>query len=120
MAPRGRGPPVKAIRAPVLRFETPFMPSARLERCPDLIERRVADETFLLPVRGALANTVEMFALSEVGQFIWSRADGTRGGTELVNEVLSEFDVSKEQAQEEVASFIAQMKTLGLFTEVQD
>lgn len=96
------------------------MPAARLERCPDLIERRVADETFLLPVRGALANTVEMFALSEVGQFVWSRADGTRGVTELVNDVLNEFDVSREQAHEEVEAFIAQMKALGLFTEVQD
>ncbi len=79
------------------------MSSPRLERTPDLIERRVADETFLLPVKGALANTVEMFALSEVGQFIWSLADGTRGVPELIAEVVREFEVPEDQARNDVS-----------------
>jgi hypothetical protein len=94
------------------------MPHPRLERNPDLVERRVAEETFLLPVKGELANTVEMFALSEVGQFIWSRADGTRGVPELVAEVLGEFEVSEEQAKAEVAEFVSQLRSYGLMTEV--
>ena len=96
------------------------MSLSRLERTPDLIERQVADETFLLPVRGALANTVEMFALSEVGHFIWSRADGTRGVEDLVACVLQEFDVAEDQARTEVAEFIARLQTYGLMTEVKD
>jgi hypothetical protein len=90
----------------------------RLERNPDLVERQVAEETFLLPVKGALANTVEMFALSEVGQFVWSLADGTRGVPELVAEVLREFEVTEEVAQREVAEFIAELQSHGLMTEV--
>ena len=90
----------------------------RLERNPDLVERQVAEETFLLPVKGALANTVEMFALSEVGQFVWSRADGTRGVPELVAEVLREFEVTEEIAQAEVKEFVAQLQSYGLMTEV--
>jgi hypothetical protein len=93
------------------------MLGSRLERTPDLIERRVADETFLLPVKGALANTVEMFALSEVAQFIWSRADGTRGADELVAEVLQEFEVTPEQARADVAEFIGQLVSYGLMSE---
>lgn len=94
------------------------MPLSRLERAPDLLERRVADETFLLPVKGALANTVEMFALSEVGQFIWSLADGTRGVDEFVSEVVREFDVTEDRAQAEVKEFVAQLRTYGLINEV--
>lgn len=94
------------------------MQVSRLERTPDLIERRVADETFLLPVRGALANTVEMFALSEVAQFIWSRADGSRSVCDLVADVLQEFDVTEEQAKADVAEFIGKLKEYGLMTEV--
>jgi hypothetical protein len=63
----------------------------------------VADETFLLPVRGALANTVEMFALSEVAQFVWSLADGTRGVEDMV---AMEFDVTEEQARIDVVEFV--------------
>ena len=94
--------------------------SSRLERNPDLVERQIAEETFLLPVKGALANTVEMFALSEVGQFIWTLADGTRGLPELVTEVLREFDVSEETARAEVAEFIGQLQSHGLMTEVSN
>ncbi len=93
------------------------MTSPRLERNPDLVERQVAEETFLLPVKGALANTVEMFALSEVGQFIWSRVDGTKGVAELVADVLQEFDVAEETARAEVAEFVSQLKSHGLMTE---
>jgi len=96
------------------------VPSSRLERTPDLIERRVADETFLLPVRGALANTVEMFALSEVGQFIWSLADGTRGAPELMAEVVREFEVAEDQARIDVSEFIEQLRAYGLVNEVTD
>ena len=96
------------------------MTQPRLERNPDLVERQVAEETFLLPVKGALANTVEMFALSEVGQFVWSRADGTRGVPELVAEVVREFDVSEETARVEVAEFVAQLQSYGLMTEASN
>jgi hypothetical protein len=96
------------------------MSSPRLERTPDLIERRVADETFLLPVRGALANTVEMFALSEVGQFIWSLADGTRGVPELIAEVVREFEVPEDLARADVGEFVGQLRAYGLVNEVTD
>jgi len=95
------------------------MPS-RLRRTPDVVERTVAEETFLLPVRGALANTVEMFALSEVGQFVWSRVDGTRGVPELAAEVAQDFDVAEDQARTDVAEFVAQLQAYGLLTEESD
>lgn len=95
------------------------MPS-RLRRTPDVVERTVAEETFLLPVKGALANTVEMFALSEVGQFVWSRVDGTRGVPELAAEVARDFDVAEDQAQADVAEFVAQLRAYGLLTEEGD
>jgi hypothetical protein len=92
------------------------MPS-RLKRTPDVIERQVADETFLLPVRGELARTVEMFALSEVGRFVWSRADGSRGVPELVAEVVDAFDVSEEQARADVGEFVDQLRAYGLISD---
>jgi hypothetical protein len=95
------------------------MPS-RLRRTPDVVERTVAEETFLLPVKGALANTVEMFALSEVGRFVWSRVDGQRGLPELVAEVVRDFDVAEDQARADVAEFVSQLRTYGLLSEESD
>jgi hypothetical protein len=90
--------------------------SSGLKRTPDVIERTVADETFLLPLRGELARTAEMFALSEVGRFIWRRADGSAGLPELVAEVVREFEVGEERAREDVAAFVEQMRAYGLLT----
>jgi len=95
------------------------MPS-RLTRTADVVERSVADETFLLPVKGTLANTVEMFALSEVGQFVWSRIDGAHGLPELVAEVVREFDVAEERARADVSEFVDQLRAFGLLNEVTD
>ncbi len=90
--------------------------SSGLKRTPDVIERTVADETFLLPVRGELARTVEMFALSDVGRFIWHRADGSRRLSDFVAEVVREFDVDEERARADVAAFVEQMRAYGLLT----
>lgn len=86
----------------------------RLVRTRDVVERTVAGETFLLPVRGTLANTAEMFALSEVGCFVWSRADGSRGLDELVAEVVREFDVTEDRARADVAEFVDRCRAYGL------
>jgi hypothetical protein len=94
--------------------------ASRLKRTPDVIERQVADETFLLPVRGELSRTVELFALSEVGRFIWSSANGSRGVPELVAEVVREFDVTEDQAQADVGEFVNQLRAYGLVSEESD
>jgi hypothetical protein len=90
------------------------MASPRLQPSPDVVLRTVADETFLLPVRGDLMNTVEMFVLSDVGRFIWSRLDGVRRYEDLVTEVLGEFDVSEEPARKDVREFLDQLQAYGL------
>jgi len=95
----------------------PTMASPRFARAADLVERRVADETFLLPVKGALANTVEMFALSEVGQFVWGLSDGTRGVDQLVAAVVEEFEIDEHQARTDVVEFVGQLQNYGLIVE---
>ncbi len=85
-----------------------------LRRTPDVVERLVADEAFLLPVRGTLARTVELFALSEVGRFVWGRIDGERGLPELVADVVAEFEVDEPRARADVAEFLTQLQAFGL------
>lgn len=95
------------------------MGSPRLQRTGDVVERVIAEETFLLPVKGDLANRIEMFVLSEVGRFIWGRADGSRDREALVAEVLREFDVDEAQARTDVDEFLDRLLRYGLVTEVE-
>jgi hypothetical protein len=90
------------------------MAPARFRRNPDVVERTIADETFLIPVKGDLATRAELFALSEVGQFVWSRLDGRRDTGEIAAEVAREFEVGEEQAGTDVGEFIEQLQQHGL------
>jgi len=93
------------------------MSSPRLQQTPDVVARTIADESFLLPVKGDLANTAEMFVLSEVGRFIWDLVDGRRGPDEMVAAVVAEFDVDEARARADVVDFLAELTTHGLLRE---
>jgi hypothetical protein len=83
--------------------------AGRFAKTPDIVERTIADEVFLLPVRGDLATRMDLFALSEVGQFVWERIDGRRGFDDLLAEVVAAFAVSDEQARADVREFLDQL-----------
>jgi hypothetical protein len=83
-----------------------------------VVARTIADETFLLPIKGELVNTTEMFVLSEVGCFIWNLVDGRRASDEMVAAVVEEFDVDEARARADVESFLAELKGQGLVEEV--
>jgi hypothetical protein len=93
------------------------MSSSRLQQTPDVVARTIADEAFLLPVKGDLVNTAEMFVLSEVGRFIWALVDGSRGVEEMVAAVVAEFDVDEARARADVSDFLAELKGHGLLRE---
>ncbi len=82
---------------------------ARVRRSEDVIERTIADETFLLPVKGEVATRTEMFVLSAVGRFLWARLDGTREVRALAAEVVDVFDVPLEQAAADAREFVDQL-----------
>jgi hypothetical protein len=84
----------------------------------DVVRRRIADEVFLVPVRGRLAEIKRMFVLNPVGECIWDHLDGTRSRDEIVAAVLERFDVDKLQAASDVDEFLAELEGLDLAEEV--
>lgn len=94
------------------------MPDERaLRRANDIVQREVAGETFLVPIRGHLADLQELFVLNEVGRWLWERFDGGCPLDELVNGVAAEFDVDQETARRDSASFVQQLLEAELVEE---
>ncbi len=75
-------------------------------RSSDVVERTVAGETFLLPVRGEIVHTAEMFVLSEVARFLWERLDGTRDIPRLAADVAEAFRIGTETAEADTRAFL--------------
>ena len=84
-------------------------------RVADAVVRRdVAGETFLVPIRGHVADLQELFIVNEVGAWLWDRLDGRRRVDDLVADVVSEFEVSEQQAKKDVSLFLRQLTDAGL------
>ena len=87
---------------------SPLQPSS------DVVLRTISGETFLLPIKGDLVKTAELFVLSEVGRFVWDEAGAGRGMPEIVQAVAREFDVDEDRARADVETFVAQLREYGL------
>lgn len=89
------------------------MTGARPRRGTDVVARRVAGETFLVPIRGRLADVKGLYALNSVGSFVWERLDGTVDVQEIARAVAGEFDVALETAAVDVGQMIGALEDLG-------
>lgn len=83
-------------------------------RTSDVATRRILDETLLVPVRGLVAQNMEIFSLNEVAAFVWSRLDGKATSGEVVDAVVAEFEVDRDRAATDVAALLDQFRELGL------
>ena len=78
------------------------------------MRREIAGETFLVPIRGRVAELQELFIISEVGSWIWDRLDVPKRLEDLATEVVAEFEVSEQQAHNDVRLFVQQLTEAGL------
>jgi len=80
----------------------------------DIIFRKVAGETILVPISGRLADMQRIFALNPVGEFIWDEIDGSRTLQQISEDIQSNFDAGREEADEDLEAFITELLKEGL------
>jgi len=84
----------------------------------DIVYRKVAGETILVPISGRLADMQRIFALNPVGEFIWDKLDGSRSLHQISDDIQRFFDVTGEEANADLEGFIAELLKEGLIEEV--
>ena len=84
----------------------------------DIVYRKVAGETILVPISGRLADMQRIFALNPVGEFIWDELDGSRSLQQISEDIQCHFDVDGEKADTDLEGFIAELLKEGLIEEV--
>jgi hypothetical protein len=80
----------------------------------DIVTRSVAGETILVPIRGRLADMQRLFALDDVGAFVWRRLEGRQTLGSICEGVVEEYAVDFHQAAADVREFVAQLLSAGL------
>ena len=89
------------------------MPNRAPRRSESVIRRRVAEEAFLVPIAGNLADLRGLYALNAVADFVWERLDGTRTVPELATEVCGAFEVDLETARNDIDGLLGKLGELG-------
>lgn len=80
----------------------------------ELVRRRIAGETFLVPIGQGAKKFNGMFALNELGDFLWERIPGAESAEALVEQVLAEYDVTREEAAADTGEFLQKLTEMGI------
>ncbi len=80
----------------------------------ELIKRDIAGESFLIPVGRTVYDTNGLFALTEVGAFLWERLSDAADEQDLLRAVLAEYEVDEAQAAEDIAAFLDKLRLLEI------
>ena len=79
------------------------------KRNGDVVARKIAGETILVPIKGTLADMQRIFSLNPVAELIWEELDGQKSLEEIQEEVVNRFKVSHEEAKRDTQEFIDEL-----------
>ena len=80
----------------------------------ELIKRQIAGDTILVPVGKTIYESNGLFALSELGAFIWDLLPTVNTPEEICAAILAEYEVSPEVAARDVAEFLEKLRSLNI------
>ncbi len=72
----------------------------------EIIARKIADETILVPIRGKLADMQKIFSLNPVAEYIWTHLEQKVPVEDILSMVINEFDVEEKKAEEDLIELI--------------
>lgn len=75
----------------------------------ECVVRKSGDEYILVPVTDDIATMKHIYALNEIGMFIWERIDGKTPVNEIAEQIISDYETDKETAIRDVQAFIKKM-----------
>ena len=82
------------------------------EKDPNIVSRRIADEFILVPIRHNVGDLESIYTLNEVAARIWELIDGKRNTEEIRNIIIQEFQVSPEEAEQDLSEFIEKLERI--------
>ncbi len=80
----------------------------------DLVTRCITGETIIVPLEGHVGDLDAIFTLNEVGSTIWALIDGHTSVNRIVAAVCNQYDVTPEEARQDVIELIDSLEAAGL------
>jgi len=79
----------------------------------DVAERRIRDEVVLLPISSKVGGLGRMYDLNPTATIVWDMAKSGTHTDAVVDRLVEEFEVDREQATADVSRVIATLTEVG-------
>ena len=83
-------------------------------RSRSVVARVVAGETLIVPIRGKVGDLASIYSFNGTGTLIWKLLESPKSLVQLAASVAQAYDVDLAQAEQDVTSFVGEMKAVGL------
>lgn len=80
----------------------------------DFVLREIGGDSLLIPVSSLDSTFNGIISLNETSISIWKLLESGKEKSEIVDALLEEYDVEREQAEHDVDNFCAQLEQLGI------
>lgn len=83
-------------------------------RSNNIVTRKIAGETILVPIRQKASDLENIYVFNEVGSRIWELLDGKRGSVEIGEILIEEFEASPVEIEKDLLNFLSSLEEVGL------
>lgn len=82
-----------------------------LSHSPAIVTRKTGSEYVLVPVSNNIADMNSVFTLNETGAYIWELIDGKRTVADIIEALVSEYEISDNEAEKDVFEFVENLRS---------
>ncbi len=80
----------------------------------EFVLRELMGENVLVPGGETVFENNGLFMLTETAAFIWKILPAAKDESDILIKLLSEYDVTKEQAEADVEEFLSKLREYGI------
>ena len=84
----------------------------------NFVFRKIEDETILVPIKDNVGDMGSIYNLNEVAAFVWEQLDGKKSLRDIKHRLSEEYEVSAEEAEDDLSAYIAQLKEIEAVTRI--
>ncbi len=86
----------------------------------DVVAREIEGELVIVPLTSGIGDMEdELYTLNDSGKAIWDRLDGKKTLSNIVDELITEYDVDRNEIEEDVIGLVSELlkRKMLLFNE---
>ena len=76
--------------------------------------RELMGEFVLVPCGDTVTDNNGLFMMTETGAYIWKILPEVRDEAEILTRLLAEYDVTEQQAKDDIEAFLAKLRTYDI------